>query len=142
MNEKENTKIVQDMYAAYTRGDVPGILSHMDNSITFTVPGTQANPLAGTRRGLAAMKQFYADLASIVDLNVFEPREYIAQGNKVVVLVHYAGTFRSTGRRMEADSAMVWTLENGKVVRFQEYTDTEAAANAARPSGQASGASR
>ena len=34
-----------------------------------------------------------------------------------------------TKREFAADSAMVWTVENGKAVAFQEYTDTEAFAN-------------
>jgi ketosteroid isomerase-like protein len=36
----------------------------------------------------------------------------------------YEGRNKATGR--ECDSAMVWTVENGKAVAFQEYTDTEA----------------
>jgi ketosteroid isomerase-like protein len=47
-----------------------------------------------------------------------------------------------TGRTFNVDSAMLWTVGNGKAIRCQEYTDTEALANAARPTGtQARGAS-
>jgi ketosteroid isomerase-like protein len=41
----------------------------------------------------------------------------------------YEGRNKATGREFAADSAMVWTVENGKAVVFQEYTDTEAFAN-------------
>ncbi len=128
MNEKQNTKVVQEIYAAYQRGDIPGILSRVDDRIVFTVPGTRAVPVSGTRRGHEGLRQFFTDLANTLDFSVFEPREYICQGNQVVALVHYEGRNRSTSRRFSADSAMLWTIENGKAVRFQEYTDTEALA--------------
>ena len=131
MNEKQNTKVVQEIYAAYQRNDIPGILSRVDERIVFTVPGTRAVPMSGTRRGHEGLRQFFADLANTQDFNVFEPREYICQNSQVIALVHYEGRHRSTGRRFSVDSAMHWTIENGKAVRFQEYTDTEALAAAA-----------
>ena len=55
----------------------------------------------------------------------FEPREFIATGDKVVALGHYVGK-TSIGKSFDLDWAMVFTLRNGKVVRFQEFTDSAA----------------
>jgi ketosteroid isomerase-like protein len=53
----------------------------------------------------------------------------VAAGNKVVALGHYTGN-TSIGKTFDADFAMVFTVENGKVTAFQEFTDS-AAINAA-----------
>lgn len=47
-----------------------------------------------------------------------------------MVIGHYAGTAVPTGRTVQSDWVMVYTLKNGKVVQFREYVDS-AAVNAA-----------
>jgi uncharacterized protein len=72
------------------------------------------------------VRQFFKTVEKMLEFRLFEPREYIAQGNRVVTLVRCEGWNKATGREFAADSAVVWTVENGKAVAFQEYTDTEA----------------
>jgi hypothetical protein len=69
-------------------------------------------------------------LAETVAFERFEPREFIAQRDRVAVLGHYKGTALSTGRSVESDWVMVFTRRDGKVVQFREYADS-AAINAA-----------
>jgi len=134
MRETGNIETIRATYAAFNRGDIAGVLDHMDESIVFTTPGSEAVPMAGTRRGLEEVRRFFEDLNRRMEFTVFEIGELLAQGNRVVALVHYEGRDKNTGRGFAADSAMLWTLGNGKALRFQEYTDTEALAAAARPS--------
>jgi uncharacterized protein len=140
MSEEINTQVVQTAYAAYLRGDIPGILATLDSSIVFTINGSPAVPLAGTWRGLDGMRQFFKTLTDTLEFTTFEPRDYVAQGNRVVALVHSEGRHRTTHRTFSIDSAMVWTVQNGKVVRFVEYTDTEQLARVAREGERAMGA--
>ena len=129
MSPEDNVKIVQEMYSAFLRRDVPGILVHLDDGVVWIVPGSSAVPMAGVRKGLTEVRQFFETVEKMLEFRLFEPREYIAQGNRVVTLVRYEGRNKSTGREFSADSAMVWTVQNGKAIAFQEYTDTEAFAN-------------
>jgi ketosteroid isomerase-like protein len=140
MKESVNIETVKAMYAAFGRGDVAGVLRHMDEAIVFTVPGTSAVPMAGTRNGLREVQRFFEDLARRNEFSVFEPREFIAQANRVVAIVHYEGRDKQTGRSFTADSAMFWTFGDGKAIKFQEFTDTEALASSARGGSHASGA--
>ena len=78
------------------------------------------------------MREFFRILDETTHFETFEPREYIAQGEKVVALGTYSGIAKPTGRRFGMDWAMVWTIRGGKVVKFHEYTDTLAGANAFR----------
>jgi ketosteroid isomerase-like protein len=134
MRESGNIETVRSIYAAFQRGDITGMLERMDETIVFTIPGSPAVPLSGIRRGIEDVRRFFEDLTRLMEFSVFEAREYLAQGNRVVALVHYEGRNRETGRSFTADSAMLWTIGNGRAIRFLEYTDTLALANAARPS--------
>ena len=125
MNEQSNVATVQAMYAAFNRGDIPGVMSALDDSIVFTILGPPEMPLGGVRRGRQGMAQFFTELADTLEFTTFDPHGYIAQGDRVVALVHYAGKNKNTGRSFDAESAMLWEIHDGKVVHFVEYTDTE-----------------
>jgi uncharacterized protein len=132
MVEAKNTKVVQDAYAAFGRGDIPALLENLDDKVTWkpiTGAGPQV-PFAGERHGKAAVAEFFRILADLQTFEQFEPREFIAQGDKVVTLGHYKGGPKGTSKRFESDFAMVFTLREGKVVHFQEFTDS-AGVNAA-----------
>ena len=131
MQEAQNTKVVQEAYAAFGRGDVQGILDRLTDDVIWNgVYGAASYvPTSGERRGKAAVATFFKQVAETVSFSVFEPKEFVAQGDRVVALGHYAAK-SPAGRTFESDFVMVFTLRNGKVVRFQEFTDS-AAVNAA-----------
>ena len=58
----------------------------------------------------------------------FEPREFVAQNDKVVSLVYSEATARATGRAFVNPEAQVSKIRDGKLARFQSYHDTAAAA--------------
>jgi len=71
-------------------------------------------------------------LASLMDARSFEPREFIAESDKVVVLGHYGWQVKANGRTFEGDFAHVFTVRNGQIVAFHEYMDSAAVAKAFR----------
>jgi ketosteroid isomerase-like protein len=75
---------------------------------------------------------FFSTMSSAQEPVQFEPQEYIAQGDRVVALGHYRWHAKATGREWESDWAHVYTIRDGQVVRFQEYTDTAMAIAAHR----------
>ena len=141
MRELSNIETVRALYAAFGRGEIGGVLDRLDEMVVWITPGSGAIPTSGRRTGRDAVRSFFELLSQQLTFTVFEPREYIAQGNRVIALVHYEGRDNTTGRRFSAESAMLWTIGNGKAVRFQEYTDTEALAMAAQSAEAAHGVS-
>lgn len=133
MREIANIDTVRAVYAALGRGDIAGALDRLDETIVWITPGSEAVPMAGKRRGIEEVRGFFEALAHRVTFTVFEAREFLAQGNRVIALAHYEGRDNVTGKAFRAESAMLWTIGNNKALRFQEYTDTEALAEAARP---------
>lgn len=59
----------------------------------------------------------------LFDIQRFEPKEFIAQGERVVVLGQEEIRIKATGKTLENDWAHVFTLRNGTVTHFQEYID-------------------
>jgi ketosteroid isomerase-like protein len=78
MRAEDNVKIVQEMYSAFLRRDVPGILVHLDDDIIWIVPGTSAVPMAGVRKSLTEVRQFFETVEKMLEFRLFEPREYMA----------------------------------------------------------------
>ncbi len=72
------------------------------------------------------MAQFYSLLNEVIDYEQFEPREFVAQGDKVVVLGYERGRVKSNGHGFEGRWAHVITLREGKVTRLEAYGDTAA----------------
>jgi hypothetical protein len=134
MQEAQNTKVVQDAYAAFQRGDIATLLTHFTPDIEWIgVYGAASHvPMSGVRRGTAGVTEFFKQVGENVKFSRFEPREFIAAGDKVVALGHYTAT-TPPGTIFDSDFAMVFTLANGKVTRFQEFMNAAALNTAFAP---------
>jgi uncharacterized protein len=129
----ENTRLVRSAYEAFGRGDMAAFAELMADDIEWVDPGDPDNdPNAGTFKGKEAVLGWFGGLASTLDYTTFEPREFIAQNDKVVSLVYSEATVRDTGRAFVNPEAHVWTIRDGKLARFQSCHDTAAAAAAPR----------
>jgi ketosteroid isomerase-like protein len=98
--------------------------------VTWKLPEVAKVPFTGDRHGRGAVGEFFSTLESLQDPRSFEPREFIAQGDKVVVLGHYVWEIKANGHSYESDFAHVFTVGGGKIIAFHEYTDTAALARA------------
>ena len=130
MTTEENTEIVKRAYAAFKNGDMDALMRTYADDISWEFYGPSTIPTAGMRKGLAGVREFFAAVDSAMAAQSFEPREFIAQGDQVVVLGDYSWKVKAPGRTFSSNWAHVATLKDGKVVRFREYTDTAAGAAA------------
>jgi uncharacterized protein len=133
MSEQDNVGIVQQAYRHFKDGNLPEVLNLCDENVEWELPAMEGIPFSGKRRGRDQVEQFFTQLADAQEVLQFEPREFIAQGDKVVTLGHYAWSVRETDRNYESDWVHVFTVRNGKVAQFKEYTDTAAAGLAYQP---------
>lgn len=126
MSEAGNTQIVQDAYAAFQRGDVNAILAVMDENVEWQgAVGTEGVlPQGGVRRGRAGVAEFFALVNEHTAFEQFEPREFVAQGDVVVATGHYRATMKRSGGKVDSDWVMLFTIRDGRVVRFREFTDS------------------
>jgi len=129
---QENVQLVQQIYAAIGRGDIPEVIGMMADDVEIHLPGPSEIPFAGTFTGHEGVGQFFQAIGANADILQFEPREFIAQGDHVVVLGHERLTGKSTGRSWDTDWAMVWMIRDGKVTSLREFHETSAIAAAFR----------
>ena len=119
-----NKEIIESLYASFATGDVPTVLAGMDPQIEWTE--AEGWPLY---RGTLVGPQAIVDgvlmrLGEIGDNFSVHPTQLVAEGDTVVALGTYSWNRKETGEPAEVKMAHVWTLDNGKVTRFQQHVDT------------------
>lgn len=118
-------EFVQSLYDAFGRGDAETVLGALSDDVTWNEaegsPYADRNPYTSPSEvGEGVFGRLMADF----DDFTVSPREMVAEGDHVVALGRYTGTRKDTGERLDAQFAHHWTVRGGKVVRFQQYTDT------------------
>jgi ketosteroid isomerase-like protein len=122
----KNVELVRATYAAFGRGDINSVLELMDPKIDFRVA---ENSLYYRGSAYVGHDDVGTLLARIpVDWYGFQivPEVYDDAGDVVAMRGRYRGTFRSTGKSMNAQVVHFWTVRNGKLAEFQQYIDTAA----------------
>jgi uncharacterized protein len=115
---------VSRFYDALGRGDVPALLSLLDPQVEWTEAerfpyygGTWHGPQAVLDNLLVPLSVDWGDFSA-------KAQEFIAEGDRVVCLGTYSGTFKKTGRSFSAAFVHVWTVRGDKLARFDMHTDT------------------
>jgi len=128
-----NIAFVQSLYAAFGRGDIATIINGLAADVDWTVNGRRKDyPLLGNWKGPAGVQTFFQGVAEHEEATEFSPREFFAAEDRVCVLGHYAWKIRKTGRAVASDWVHIFTIRNGKVVKFREFNDTAQFAEAYR----------
>jgi ketosteroid isomerase-like protein len=129
MSTQENVQIVKDFFAALGRRDKQGLLALSAKDIEWIVPG-EGWPLAGTHRGHAGLENLLQKANETVETSYPEPPEFIAQGDRVLVVGFATGRIKATNRTFEDNWVFAITVRNGKLTNVREYIDTQALARA------------
>ena len=132
MSTQENIALAQQGYHNFQTGNINGIIDLSTDDIVWQLPEVEGAALSGTRTGPAGVADFFATLARDQEPIEFEPREFIAQDDKVVALGHYRWRVKDTGREFESDFVHIFTIRDGKYAGFREHFDTAALAAAYR----------
>ena len=127
MSTKENVRIVKNFLAALGRRDTQGLLALSAEDIEWTIPGEDW-PLAGTHRGHAGLEKLLRKANETVETSYPKPPEFIAQGNRVLVIGFATGRIKATNRTFEDHWVFAITVRNGKLTNIREYIDTQALA--------------
>jgi steroid delta-isomerase-like uncharacterized protein len=120
-----NVALVREVYAAFGRGDIATVLAHCAPDIDWDSIGPRKDfPLFGPRHGRSEVEGFFREIPRLYQFTEFAPREFMASGETVVALGHYAFTVHHNGHKVATDWAHVFTIRDGKVARFREHTDS------------------
>jgi ketosteroid isomerase-like protein len=129
MSTQENVQIVKDFFAAMGSHNEQDLLALAAEDIEWIIPGEDW-PLAGTHRGRAGLADVVQKANETVETSYPEPPEFIAQGDRVVVVGFATGRIKATNKRFEDHWVFSITVRNGKLTNIREYIDTQALARA------------
>ncbi|MFC7053314.1 nuclear transport factor 2 family protein [Hansschlegelia quercus] len=131
MSIENNIRTVKDFFAAIGRGDRDGLLALAAEDIAWIIPGEDW-PLAGTHRGHAGLTEFFEAASSSMEAST-DPREFIAMGDRVLVVGFATGKVKATNKAFEDHFVFAITVRDGKLTNIREYVDTQALARASAP---------
>ena len=129
MSIEKNVQVVKDFFAAIGSGDKQRVLSLVAEDIEWIVPG-EGWPLAGTHRGHAGLENLLQKANETVETSFPEPPEFVAQGDRVLVVGFATGRIKATNKTFEDHWVFAITVRNGKLTNIREYIDTQALARA------------
>ncbi|NSL56364.1 MULTISPECIES: nuclear transport factor 2 family protein [Uliginosibacterium] len=120
---KTNLQIVTEHYAASARQDLAAMMADVSPEVAWTEMA--GFPCAGTWIGPdQVIANVFAVLGSEWEGYSFALEQIIDGGEQLVGIGTYSGTYRKTGKPMQARVTHVWRLSEGKIVRFEQFTDT------------------
>jgi uncharacterized protein len=126
MSEQQNVGVVRQAYEAFGRGDLDGLIALLDPEVSWRTPGPADLPTAGTRHGADAVRDFFGILLNTFEITNFEPTDFLAQGDKVVVLGTSRERVKATGTAFDFRWVHIFGLRNGRIVAFEEPADVSA----------------
>jgi ketosteroid isomerase-like protein len=129
MNTNDNVQVVKEFFSALDRGDKEGLLALSAENIEWIIPG-DGWPLAGIHRGHAGLEAFLRKASETVETSFPKPPEYVAQGDRVLVVGFASGKIKGTNKTFEDDWVFAITVRDGKLAKIREYIDTQALARA------------
>ena len=125
MSEQDNIRLVQKAYDCFKTGKIDELIDLNAEDIEWTTPGPpDVMHTAGTRRGRKGVAEFFSTLSAEEDIEIFEPQDFIAQGDKVVSLIKCRTRVKATGKAAEVTLVHVFDVKDGKIKRFREFFDT------------------
>jgi ketosteroid isomerase-like protein len=110
MSEEENTRLVQQAYRDFQNGDIQDVLGALSEDVEWVTTQLSGVPVGGTYHGVEEAGQFFSSLGEAQEPRLFEPREFVAQGEKVV-----ARNWRRCGKSARLDLVLARSGRN-----FQE----------------------
>ena len=127
-----NSKLIEDLYAAFARGDIPFILERLSADAQFDNSDSPEMPHGGTYRGKDGIGKFFANIGGAFDVQSFEAKSYLSSGDEVMTTGVWSGVARKTGKPFKSQWAMRFFVKNGKVTYAHVYEDTAVTAAALR----------
>ncbi len=126
-----NVDIIKRLYQAFAEGDMDSISALIDPSVEWIE--SDGIPYGGVFQGYeAVLNGVFAKIGAEWDNFTANVDQFIDAGDIVVTLGTDSGIYKATGKKMRASTASIWTLKNGRVVKFRQYIDTLAVTNAIR----------
>ena len=130
MSETANVRLIQDLYAAFGRGDVGAVLGFLGPGAELSFEGPESIPWTGNWPGADGWTRFFQTLGSAADNVQLQMEPFAAQDGNVVFAGRYQARVKATGKQIDSPLVHLWTIRDGQVASCREMTNTAAEASA------------
>lgn len=129
-----NVQTVQQLYEAFGKHDIPGILALIDDNFSWIDPGEGPNdiPYAGHYKGRAGFGEFFQKMNATADVLSFTVHSLQGVDDQVFARGNMTMRSKQTGKSGTTDFLMVWNFNEGKLAGGQAFLDTNTVAKAFR----------
>lgn len=132
--DSDDVAVVDGLYQGFAKGDVPAVLAAMDANIVWNeaenFPYADQNPYIGPDAVLNGV--FGRILAEWEYWNLTDIQLHDMSGNMVLATLRYQAKHKTSGKTIDSQTAHLWTLKDGKITAFQQFTDTKQAGEAVK----------
>ena len=123
----ENIALIQKLYDDFAKGDVPAVVAVLDANVVWNEAEGNAwadgNPYKGPD---AVLNGVFARVGSEYDyFKTANIQLHEMSNNQILATLRYQGKIKKNGKKIDAQAAHLWTLNNGKIIAFQQYVDTK-----------------
>ncbi|MEO5788472.1 MAG: ester cyclase [Gelidibacter sp.] len=127
ISNPENVEIIDSIYKAFAKRDMPTVLGAMDAKIIWNEAEgnslADGNPYIGPD---AILNGVFIRINEMDEFFVLKDIElHNMSNNQVLATLRYHLKVKSTGKEADVQVAHLWTLNNGKIIAFQQYADTK-----------------
>ena len=130
---QESVEVVRRIFEAFSRGDFEGgiELAATPPEFEFVPSGALIPDLASVQRGPDAFGRVVETFLAEFDDPRVELHELIDAGDQVFTSFTLRGRGKRSGVETSWDPLSVWTVRDGRLVRWLGFTDRDAALKAA-----------
>jgi ketosteroid isomerase-like protein len=122
---EQNVNVVKGMYNAFGTGDIPTIIEALAPDVEWLEAENfiyaDRNPYIGPN---AVLEGVFMRIGAEWEGFVVSPNGVLDAGETVIGHGYYSGTYKKNGKQVKAQFAHFFTFKDGKVAKFQQYTDT------------------
>lgn len=122
-DEPTAMKVVRDWYDALASGDAARVQGGLADSIEWNE--AEGHPYGGIYHSPeAVIESVIGPLGEEWENFEADPHRFLDCDDSIVVLGTYRGAYTETGNEVEAPFAHVIDVHDGRIQRFDQYTDT------------------
>jgi ketosteroid isomerase-like protein len=134
MSQKQNSDLAQKLLAAIGSGaDPDSIAALFSDDVLFEIPGDDGVlPWIGRKTGRGAVADFIRGTRSLTEPVKFDIQDVLASEDRAVIVGELATRIKATGKMIESAIAIILTVSDGRISRFQMLEDSFEVSRAAR----------
>ncbi len=121
-----NLEILKQGYKAFAAGDVEAAIANYSDDIVWEecigLPFVKGDGKYIGKQSV--VKEIFATIPELYDNFNIEVSDFVDGGDRIVMVGHYTGTWKATGKKFRANATHTWTIKNGKATHFIQAVDS------------------